>query len=1116
MTPARTRYLRKVAHALAAAAALAVTGYTGALLYRSLGEWRDTDRRMKHIQEVSSAVERVQDMLIESESAVRAYALTGRETDLASFEKAVAGLDRETAALAAGDAAHPSNSGKIKSLQGSVTRRKELFRATLQARRSGRRIDALVSEGSAVSASIRAAAGEIKAEESADREKLSQEFTSIRERRYRLINTFFALIFVITVAGLVAALRAVRRRAAAERALAETNSRMQSVLDSAAQLAIIVTDTQGGVTLFSRGAQLMLGYSEAEILGRKPDLIHVPSELESHAAELGSRLGTALVPPLSLVELARRGGYEKREWTLVRKNGSRFPAELTIAPIKDASGRVAGYLGLATDITERQAAQLEMRKLSTAVKASPTSIVITDKDALIEYANPKFFELTGYEPWELIGKNPRLIASGRTPTATYKQLWETVLDGREWTGELLNRKKNGELFWEQASISPVKDRRGNITNFIAVKVDITDRKLAQREIEKARDAAMELARLKSEFLANMSHEIRTPMNAIIGMTGLLMDTPLTPQQREYARTVNSAGEALLDVLNDILDFSKIESGRLEIESLDFDLRETVESTADLLAPRAQAKEIELACLLEPGVPYGLRGDQGRLRQVLLNLMGNAVKFTDRGEVVLRVSPAGEKDGRALLRFSVKDTGIGIAPEAQKRLFQVFTQADASTTRRYGGTGLGLSISKKLVEMMGGEIGAESEPGKGSTFWFTLPFERQAAQPADEPPRADVAGARTLIVDDNAANREIVARYLELWKMPYAAASSGEEALTLLRSGAAAGRPFVLAVLDMQMPGMDGLVLAGRIDADPAIPPLKKVMMTSLGGGLKTRELQPAGISACLAKPVRPAALLKALGSALAGQKQEPRPEETAPETPRRRYFRVLVAEDNTVNQKVAVRQLERLGYDSDVAANGIEAIEALKRRDYDLVLMDCQMPEMDGFQAAAEIRRLEDELGRIPIVAMTANAMQGDRERCLAAGMDGYLPKPVRLEKMEEALRRWDTLLDEAALAEISGLGEAGVFAEIIRTFLRDLPGRLGDFKAALAAGDAPALKQAAHALKGAAGNIGALRLQKICRLIETLGAAGDIAGAAEAAAPLDAEADATAEALKARLAGLK
>ncbi len=1081
-------------------------------LYHNLGQWKNSDNKLRHIQNSLQAADGIYSSVVTAESAVRAYAITGRPESLRPFDKTIADLRRQLQFLRLTEKEHPDQLKPLETLADLLKKRQAVFQESILSRRTlgfdAARLRTLTGKGSRLTAAIRAAIGVIQETERGDLKDLDLEARAGSLQRSRLLTIVFLVIFLFILGAFTAVLQGSRKRRKAEEELADAHARLQSVLNSATQVAIIATDLKGTVTLFNTGAENMLGYRAGEMIGRAtPAVIHLAAEMEARGNELSEKLGKPVRGFDVFVETARGGGFESREWTYVRKDGTQFAVELVVTGIKDHTGSLTGFMGLATDISGRKRAELEMRKLAAAVRSSPTSIIITGREGLIEYANPKFQELTGYSENELLGQNPSIISSGKTPKATYEELWHTLLDGREWNGELLNRKKNGDLFWENASISPVKDALGGITNFIAVKLDITDRKLAQQEIEKARDAALELARMKSDFLANMSHEIRTPMNAIIGMTGLLLDTPLTEQQKDYVKTVNGAGDALLDLINEILDFSKIESGKLIIEKLDFDLRETVESTADLLASRAQAKQLELAYFVEDGVPAGLRGDPGRLRQVLLNLLGNSLKFTEAGEVVLTVSTKKKTEDGVVLRFSVKDTGIGIPPETQKKLFQVFTQADASTTRKYGGTGLGLSISKKLVELMGGSIGLASAPGEGSTFWFTLPFEKRAGTPPVGQAAPDMTAIRTLIVDDNAANREIISRYLEAWRMRFEAVASGSAALKALKREAAGRDPFRLVLLDMQMPGMDGLMLARSIHGNPAISSVGKVMMTSLGHAVKTEELDSAGITACLSKPVRPSALLKALSSALAGPAAAAPAAEpaAAPEQGKaNRYFRVLVAEDNIVNQKVAVRQLEKLGYAADVAADGLEAIEALKRIPYDLVLMDCQMPEMDGFQATSEIRRTEEGQGHTPIVAMTANAMEGDREKCMAAGMDGYIPKPVRIETLAEILKRWDTPLNMAVvkyLGELAGPENPDFLKELLETYLKDMPGRLEAVREAVRSGDAKALQAAAHALKGSSANLGAQRLQKICLALEYIGREKTVEGAAELLEDLQKEA---------------
>ncbi len=619
---------------------------------------------------------------------------------------------------------------------------------------------------------------------------------------------------------------------------------------------------------------------------------------------------------------------------------------------------------------------------------------------------------------QMFGRTDRLLFVKKPfDDASIKQIVLTLTT--KWQ---LDRKNRNHLETLEHEVSK---RTGELTQMVEeLKALKADAENARKDAEYANEA-------KSRFLANMSHEIRTPMNGIIGMTRFLLDTDLTPEQLEYAGTVRSSADSLLNIINDILDFSKIEAGKLEMEAIDFDLRATIDGISDLLVLRAEEKGLEFICLVDPEVPSLVRGDPGRLRQIILNLVNNAIKFTSRGEVTVNVKYDHEDDRRISLHFSVTDTGMGIPEDRQDELFEAFTQADASTTRKHGGTGLGLSISKRLTKMMGGKIGVKSAEGKGATFWFTAIFEKQRKKDETEKKddsfeaMVDLRGIRVLVVDDNATSRRWLTVLLNAWQCRCEAVPEAEVALGKLLSADSMGDPFRIAILDMQMPGMAGETLGKRIRENADLDDTILVMLTSHGARGDAARLERIGFSAYLTKPVKQSLLYDCLVTAL-GKKPvsstEPKGHIVTRHSiadAKRRNIRILLAEDNVTNQKVALKILEKLGFRADLALNGLEALNAVKKGAYDAVLMDCQMPAMDGYTASRKIRRLKSESRHVPIIAMTANVMQGDREKCLEAGMDDYIAKPVDPLEVQEKLQAWaikeTQLPEDADMMQIHG-----------------------------------------------------------------------------------------------------
>lgn len=669
------------------------------------------------------------------------------------------------------------------------------------------------------------------------------------------------------------------------------------------------------------------------------------------------------------------------------------------------------YAELQQTVAQRERAEGQLRLQSAALESAANAIVITDARGTIQWVNSAFIRLTGYTLEEAVGHNPRILKAGTQDEPFYRKLWTTILSGAVWSGDLTNRRKNGQLYAEEMTIAPVRSEAGKITNFVAIKQDVTERKRAEAELVKAKADAEVANRAKSEFLANMSHEIRTPMNGIIGMTDLLLETQLDPEQAEYLQMVKGSADALLTLLNDILDFSKMEAGRLELDNLEFDLRKSLAEVVKTLAIKAQQKGLEFIFDVHPEVPACIFGDPARLRQVVVNLVGNAIKFTESGDIEVKVKLEARNIEGIILGFSVRDTGVGIPADKLEKIFGAFSQADSSTTRRYGGTGLGLTISTQLVGLMGGKIWVESEPGKGSTFHFTVHVGAGASAPSDKSfEQIQLAGVSILAVDDNPTNRRILEDSLAGWKMKFLVVEKAAHALRILQQAQKSEIALPLVLTDAHMPEMDGFGLVERIRQDPSLSSVRIVILTSGGERGDAARCKKLGVAAYLSKPFDRLELREVLLRVLAGapalqNKSSMVTRYTLLEQTKSLAF--LVVEDNSVNQKLATRLLEKRGHKVVLAANGREALEALANKTFDIVLMDGEMPEMDGFEATRLIREKEQISGsHLPIIALTAHAMHGDEDRFLAAGMDGYVSKPIKPEKLFSVI---DDVLRHAA-----------------------------------------------------------------------------------------------------------
>jgi two-component system, sensor histidine kinase and response regulator len=925
------------------------------------------------------------------------------------------------------------------------------------------------------------------------------------------------------ISGFRGTLRDITERTHAEQALRESQERYKTLFESATD-AIMILDTEDGrmgcILAANRAAAEHTGYTVEELMN-----LSVADLQTQEQAELTSNEITRIVQGEHLtLELLRR-----------RKDGTTFPVEVNAGPLSLGGKRY--ILSFARDITQRKQMEKEVTMLAHAIRSIQEAVCITDAKDVLLFVNDAFLKTYGYERHEVLGKNifelVRLPANSAHDTAAIPP--PNLL--RRWEGELLNRRKDGTTFPIHLSTSPIFDETGRTIALVGVTQDITESRHAIEELQKAKEAAEAASRAKSEFLANMSHEVRTPMNGIIGMTELALDTELTTEQREYLQLVKLSADSLLRVINDILDFSKIEAGKLELNFDEFSLQDSVDEVMKALAVRADQKGIELAYYLRPEVPDLIVGDAGRLRQILVNLVGNAIKFTERGEVVVRIEAESQTDDQVVLHFCVRDTGIGVSIEKQAVIFESFTQADGSTTRKYGGTGLGLAISTQLVHAMDGQIwiqspsncelsnadcGLENCPsdpqstmrnldsaigGPGSTFHFTAAFALPRTSVARTAPLeiSTLRGLPALVVDDNATNRRILELQLTGWGMIPLTAPNAAEALNAIRQAAALRVPFRLALLDLHMPDVDGLELAEQIRRMPEAADVKLIMMSS--AVRENYTLQDRGIDAYLLKPVKASELLSVIRTVLAtavrsvNGSRHPRAQIALSSA---HPAHVLVAEDSLVNQELIKRLLAKWGHTPVIAHNGKQVLSLLETEKFDVVLMDLQMPEINGFEATATIREKERATGiHIPIIALTAHALKGDRERCIDAGMDEYVAKPIEAQRLfeviEAAVRHSEQTSNNGRLhpsefdvdAVLKNFdGDVELVRKLVDVFADSSGVQLSGIRDAIERGDCQTVEFASHSLKGAVANFRAQAAADAAARLEQMGRGKDLSDA--------------------------
>ncbi|TVP61152.1 MAG: response regulator [Nodularia sp. (in: Bacteria)] len=1157
---ARFKFFKKIAGGFGLASAILVT--IGLVSYQNTKTYLEISNQQQKTLEKINIQEELLSLITDAETGQRGYILTGDQSYLEPYQLAITKIAQQIDLLKQLTLNQLNQQRQFTTLESLISTRLAGIKHTIDLRQNQGFEASLqvikTHQGKNLMDDIREIIGEMEQEE---KERLQQQSLAVRvSRRNTIVTVAIAICLCLIILSCVYYLiyREVTERTRTEEVIKTERNFISAVLDTASAL-VVVMDLQGQIVRFNQACEQVTGYSFSEVQDRYIwNIFLIPQEIEPVKA--------------IIKQAASGHKFQNYENYWLTKDGNRRLIAWTNANLKDEQGNIEYIIATGIDITERKQAEEEVQQQNLrSLAAASASQLLADVTLKIRESLQidEILQTSVTEVQKLLRADRVLISQlqsdcsvtilkeaiipdlpvvmGRNVadsclTESYlqkfyegrigiinnieksdiepchKQLLEEFqvkanlvipifMQNKLW-GLLISHQCNHPRKWKNWEIELLRSLADQVGIALAQANLLKVETLQRQELEIAREQAELASQSKSAFLANMSHEIRTPMNAVLGMTGLLLETDLNREQRDFAEIIRISGDALLSLINEILDLSKLEVGEMMLETLDFDLSNCVEEVLELLAPQAHQQELEIAGLIHRNVPVYLQGDASRLRQILMNLIGNAIKFTTTGEIIVRVELRSQTPNTVTVNFSVTDTGIGISAEDQSKLFQPFTQVDASITRRYGGTGLGLAICQHLVGLMGGKIGVNSQLGKGSQFWFELTFTKQS-QPVSPVQDGEIlTHRRLLVVDDNATNRKIIYHQATRWGMQVDEVASAAQAFNALQTAAEKGMPYDVALIDMQMPEVDGLTLGIQIKANSLIADIPMIILTSTNQRDEVQKALNIGFASYLVKPVKPSRLLDIIMNIL-----ESRPNYSKVEQPiihktslTKSKLRVLVAEDNLVNQKVALKQLQNLGYEADVAGNGQEVLQLLETIPYDLILMDCQMPILDGLETTREIRRL---LERQPvIIAMTANAMKQDQQNCLNAGMNDYLSKPVKKEKLAAVLEHWSQVILTANVnielaidwEHLHQLSENNTEfeLELLQIFVEDSQLHLEATKAAIATNDFPQLAREAHHLKGASANIGAIFIQQAAEKLEQMSHEHKCVGTTELIAELE------------------